>query len=303
MGIGTPILAQTQSLQAAIVSELSATPVTLEGRQALASVAPVREAAGAVARFTISLDEPVTTATTLNYRTINGTAMAGSDYQQAVGTVTLTPAAPTAVLDVAILNDALIENDEDFRLEVFSVSNFGIGSALTTATIIDEDRLRQDRSQYDPLDLDSLNGVEGFRIEHPRFGEANLIDLGNFDGSAGTDLLLAGATFQSGSNNRSSLYLLRNLAPPFAASVEVPAIGSAQFPRIIDTDAFGAGYLAGAAGLLRGSGQLPSITLRNNTRSVVIHGRSTPLAASTKRRCLDPDQRRSSPGLRIGPHP
>ena len=280
LGIGSEIFAR--SALAGVSSELSATPIVLEGRQALASVAPVREAASAVARFTISLDEPVTTATTLNYRTIDGTAVAGSDYQQAAGTVTLTPAAPTATLDVPILNDALIEQDEDFRLEVYSATNFGIGSAAATATIVDEDRLRQDRGQFDPLDLDSLNGVEGFRIFHPRSGVASLIDLGDFNGNGGSDLALGLASSNALRTNPGILFLMPDLVVPAGGVVIASAPGgNPAIPRIFDDLNLGAGFLPAALGRIRGAGQLPSLGMRRGTSSIVLHGRSAPFAPET----------------------
>lgn len=283
---GTEIVAQTLIPTALIASEISATPVLLSSRQAVATAAPVREGGGAQARFTVSLEPAVTGNTALSYRTVDGSATAGSDYQSSSGTLTLTPGSPQATVDVPILNDSVIEADESFTLEVWSETSFSIGTAQAAATIVDEDRLRQDRGQYDPLDLDSLNGIEGFRIEHPRSGDAALIDLGNFNGSGGSDLALGLATsagicpFNSGCNP-SSIHLLPDLVVPANGVVVLPAEGSAQFPRIVDDLQRGSGLAPVTLAGFRGAGQLPTLGLRGASRTLLLHGRAAPFAASS----------------------
>ncbi|MBK8066312.1 MAG: FG-GAP repeat protein [Rhodanobacteraceae bacterium] len=303
LAVGSEIVAQTV-LTGIASSELTPMPIVVEARQALVSTTPVLEGNGAIARFVIGLEPLGSSSTTLDYRTIDGSARSQGairDYFARSGSVTLTPAEPTAIVDVPLANDGLVEQDETFDLEVYSATNFAIGSGVASAVILDDDRLRQDRGEYDPLDLDSLNGIEGFRIEHPRMPETSLVALGNFDGSAGTDLLLAQATSTALTGNPSSLYLMPNLSAPFQPSYVIPASGSAQFPRIVDTAERGAGYLAGAAGRLRDVGQLPSLLLRNGDRLVVVHGRTTALAASTNLAALSSTETISGSTFRVTP--
>lgn len=265
--IGEEIYAQ--ATYGGVSSELSVTPVPVSGRQALASAAPVREATGAQAQLTIALDAEVIAPVTLRVRTIDGSARAGLDYQAVDTQLTLTSAAPTAQVLIGILNDALVEQDEIFQVEVFSESNFGIGTALALVTIIDDDRVRRDRSQFSPMDLDGLDGRDGFRISHPRSAVVGLIDVGDFNGSAGKELLLGSGE---------AAWLIADLAPPFAPffHIELPALGSVTFPRIVGSQPL----QPRALGQFRGPG-FPAFSVEAASGGAWIRGRSTPLAAST----------------------
>lgn len=275
------LLAQTINADRSASSELSATPVPIDARQALASARPVREGPGAFMRFQVRLDSPIVADVTLRFATESFSARSGIDFEARAGSITLTAAAPTADIDVPVLNDGAVERTEFLRLRVWSDSNPGIGTGLGFGAILDDDVLRRDRSQYTALDLDGLNGIEGFRIDHPRGEDAMLLDVGDFDGSGGRELLLGLAASSDLADNPSSLYLLPNLAPPFAATLSIPVAGSSAFPRIVDEGQRGAGWVPATLGRTRGAAQLPSIGLRNGDRSLVLHGRATPLPASS----------------------
>ena len=76
----------------------------------------VRERAGAVVQFTVTL-EPVSSDTvTVDYTTADGTALADSDYKPTDGTLTFRPGDMTKTVDVIILGDSTAEPDETFTL-------------------------------------------------------------------------------------------------------------------------------------------------------------------------------------------
>lgn len=278
IGNGTEIYALTE-LQAeiAVSSELSAVPVTVQARQAQASAQPVREASGAVLRYTLQLDPPPTGPVTLRYRSVAGSAQPASDFTPVSGQLTLSPASPTATVDVPLLNDSLVEADEGLVLEVDAAGDFSIGSAFAEGTIVDDDLLPQDQGQFTPLALDSLDGRNGFRIDHPRGSSAALVDLGQFDGMGGRDLAIGVGASAEGP---AALHLLPNLAPPFAASLALPSEGSAAFPRWVDELALGGGEFPAALGAFRGAGSLDSLALRRGSSLLLLHGRNGPLPAS-----------------------
>lgn len=281
LGNGSEIYALTElQAETAVSSELSAVPVTVQAQQAQASAQPVREASGAVLRYTLQLDPPPSSPVTLRYRSVAGSALAGVDFTPALGQVTLSPASPTATVDVPILNDSTIEADEGLVLEVDGGSNFAIGSAFAEGTIVDDDLLPQDQGQYTPLALDSLDGRNGFRIDHPRGGTATLVDAGEFDGTAGRDLALGVSRIDSLDGGPAALHLLPNLAPPFAPSVALPAEGSAQFPRWPDEDnRIGLSFPA-ALPQFRGAGSRGTLSLMRSNTLLLLDGTSGALPAS-----------------------
>lgn len=255
--LGTEIHALTEfENSAGISSERSATAVAVSGNQLLAQAAATRENAG-VLRFAITPELPLAVARTLRYRSIDGSAVAGSDYT-AVDASIAAPAGDFEVfVDVPLINDGVIERGESFQLEVWSDEDFALGSALATATIVDDDVVRRDVRQFDTLDLDTLDGQRGFRIEHRRADEALLLRMPNdFLGGAFPDLVLAisevtGSTKTGGVRAMGSLRLLPDVAPPYPAVLRLVNGTAAQFPRFEDLAQEGAALLPAALGDLR----------------------------------------------------
>ncbi len=80
-----------------------------------------------------------------NFRTLNGTAIAGEDYVATQGQITLHTGQNHVAIPVAILGDKIAEADETFLLEVSQPIGFNLpNNALVltaTHTIIDNDKL------------------------------------------------------------------------------------------------------------------------------------------------------------------
>jgi ELWxxDGT repeat protein len=91
------------------------------------------------ATFTVTLSAAAGRTTTVNYATANGSALAGSDYTAASGTLSFAPGDKTKTIDVAVLSDALVEGPETFTLTLSGPTNGTIvaGSGTATATISD----------------------------------------------------------------------------------------------------------------------------------------------------------------------
>ena len=94
---------------------------------------------GGEARFTVSLDTESTEAVTVDYATADGTAVAGSDYTSTSGTLTIAAGSLSGTITVPVLDDALVELDETFRLTLSNASNASISEDEGTGTITDDD--------------------------------------------------------------------------------------------------------------------------------------------------------------------
>lgn len=82
----------------------------------------INEGGGSV-NFTISLSSSAAPhKVTVNYATADGTATQGSDYTSIAGTVTFEPGVTARVISVPILDDALDEVDETFKMNILSAS-------------------------------------------------------------------------------------------------------------------------------------------------------------------------------------
>ena len=91
------------------------------------------------AQFTVTLDLASGETVTVDYATANGTALAGSDYTAASGTLTFAAGATSKTIDVLVTDDSLGEGDEDFTVTLSSASNAGMSDGEATGTITDNE--------------------------------------------------------------------------------------------------------------------------------------------------------------------
>ena len=86
-------------------------------------------------RFTINVSPPNSKDITVNYKTVDSTAIAGKDYTALSGTLTIPANQQTADVDISILPDSLRQPDQTFLFELSSPVNatvFETGKALGT---------------------------------------------------------------------------------------------------------------------------------------------------------------------------
>ena len=92
------------------------------------------------AQFSLQLSCPAPGSLEVDYATANGTAVAGSDYDTASGTVTFAPGETAKTIDVAVRGDSVDEPDEEFFLDLS-----GTGSSVVlldrraAASVTDDD--------------------------------------------------------------------------------------------------------------------------------------------------------------------
>ena len=90
--------------------------------------------------FTVTLSAPSETTVTVNYSTANGTAVAGSDYEAASGTLTFAPGETTKTITINVKGDRKKEANESFYLDLFgNSSNSLLIDARGVGTIVNDD--------------------------------------------------------------------------------------------------------------------------------------------------------------------
>ena len=94
----------------------------------------------AAVTLTISLDGPATEITTVQWVTGPGTALAGTDYVAASGTVTFQVGETTKTITVYVVGDVLVEGNETFYVTLSnSTGGSVIADGIGVVTIVDND--------------------------------------------------------------------------------------------------------------------------------------------------------------------
>jgi uncharacterized repeat protein (TIGR01451 family) len=90
--------------------------------------------------LTLTLSFTPATTGTVNYVTLPGTALPGSDYIPSTGSLTFTPGMTTAVIPITILDDTQLEPDETLTVTLSSPQNLLLAMPGTARlTILDND--------------------------------------------------------------------------------------------------------------------------------------------------------------------
>ena len=104
------------------------------------NVSPAEGNSGTTAfNFPVTLSSASTQTVTVNYMTSNGTAMAGSDYMSASGTVTFFPGQTSQTVMVQVTGDTTNESDETFTVTLSMPTNATLQTATGTGTIQNDD--------------------------------------------------------------------------------------------------------------------------------------------------------------------
>lgn len=91
------------------------------------------------AGFTVSLSNPSFQTITVNFATANNSAIAGSDYVGASGTVTFTPGQTSQPINVTVNGDTIFEANETFNVNLSSATNASITDSQGVGTITNDD--------------------------------------------------------------------------------------------------------------------------------------------------------------------
>ena len=99
----------------------------------ISDAAPVAEGNDAV--FTVSLSTPSSQVVTVEYRTVDGTAVADEDYSTTSETLRFDPLETTKTIQVPVLTDSMSEPSEDFEVELRNPSGATLDDARGVGTI------------------------------------------------------------------------------------------------------------------------------------------------------------------------
>ena len=112
------------------------TSATVAGPPAISvSDATVQEAEGAVLVFTATLSHASSRTVTVDYATSDGTAVAGSDYTAASGTLTFNAGDTSQTVQVTVLTDSEDESQETLTLTLSNPSQATLDDGTGTGTI------------------------------------------------------------------------------------------------------------------------------------------------------------------------
>ena len=104
------------------------------------------------ATFTVSLSAAYGQPVSVHYATADGSAVAGSDYQAASGTLTFAPGVTSQTITVLVNGDRDAESTEFFLLLLTSPTNAFVADPSGTGTIVDDEPF---------VDISGSSGVEG----------------------------------------------------------------------------------------------------------------------------------------------
>ncbi|MEQ1543980.1 DUF4347 domain-containing protein, partial [Methyloglobulus sp.] len=121
------------------VTETAAETITIPPQININDIS-FNEAAG-TATFAVTLSSASSQVVTVGYSTANGTAIAGSDYTAATGTLTFAAGITTQFVTVSITDDTVYEGaiGETFNVNLSGATNATIADALGIGTITDND--------------------------------------------------------------------------------------------------------------------------------------------------------------------
>lgn len=189
------------------------------------SVADITIAEGNTALFTVSLERTTDHQVTFAYATINGTAIAGSDYVATAGNDTIPAGQSNTTILVPTIDNSTVESDETFSFNLSSVTGGTVGQSLAIATIIDDDFSQVSfATDIQPLLKTScakLGTCHGGTINPGGMFLDTTASYANV--VAATGLITDGLVVQPGNSAASTLYTKTTDNPPFQSRMPLSA--------------------------------------------------------------------------------
>jgi hypothetical protein len=97
------------------------------------------DAGSAASTFVVTIPWPISQPVTVDFATVNGTALAGSDYDGGAGTLTFNPGQTSQSIVVAVHGDTDVELTESFLVTLSNAANATIVDPQATGTITNDD--------------------------------------------------------------------------------------------------------------------------------------------------------------------
>ena len=173
------------------------------------------------ATITVTRTGDLTATSTVNYSTSNGTAVAGSDYTAASGTLTFAPGVASQTFAVPILVDTTDEPDETVTLTLSSPTIAALGTPSTATLTITDDDAAPSITISDVSRAEGNAGIVTFDF---------VITLSNPSASAVTvDYATADGTAAAGSDYTTTTGTLNVAAGATSGTISVPVTGDVAF--------------------------------------------------------------------------
>ena len=165
------------------------------------SIADATAEEGETVELAVTLSKASADVVTVMYWTVGGTAVAGSDYTAATGTLTFLAGSRREVIEVATIEDELAESDEGFTVELRAPSGATLRDDTGTGTIIDDDTDTGTGDALPELSIADVTAEEGETVElavtlSKASDEAVTVEYGTVAGTAeeGVDYTAATGT-------------------------------------------------------------------------------------------------------------
>jgi hypothetical protein len=190
---------------------------------------------------TISRSSNINHPFSVDYQTLNGTAIAGSDFTTVSGTMNFAAGETQKNFELSINNDSLVEGNETFTLEILnSTGETTITNARRTVSIIDDDVPPKFKFLASPFVINESAGNALITVQ--RTGDATAaisvnVATSNGTATAGSDYTAVNTTlnFVAGETSKSfnvpilddavtegTQYLNLTLSNPIGATIETP---------------------------------------------------------------------------------
>lgn len=116
------------------------TPTPLSGLSVGDAIVTEGNAGETLLSFTVSLSAPAAAPVTVGFATANGTALAGSDYLAASGTLSFAAGQTSQTVTVRVLGDTAMEASETLSLVLSGATGATIADGTGTGTIANDDQ-------------------------------------------------------------------------------------------------------------------------------------------------------------------
>ena len=137
----------------------------------------------AQAKFTVSLDVPSVRPVRVQYASLDGSATTGQDFHPASGALVIPPGQMSGQVEVNVIEDALVEGDETFTLNLSNPTGAELGEATGEGTIRDNDVYRL---SVDNVVVGEADGEARFTVSLDRANPAQTVrvNYATIDGAA-----------------------------------------------------------------------------------------------------------------------
>ena len=129
------------------------------------SIADATAEEGETVELAVTLSKASADVVTVMYWTVGGTAVAGSDYTAATGTLTFLAGSRREVIEIATIADDLAESDEGFTVELRAPNGATLRDDTGTGTIIDDDTDTGTGDALPELSIADATAEEGETVE------------------------------------------------------------------------------------------------------------------------------------------